>query len=204
MDFTGGAAFENPDNWHSRGYLPHYDASSKYQMLTYRLADSLPANFSLPGSAGGSPAEKLERRKLIEQVLDNGYGSCVLKIPEVATLVEDNFKYFDKKKYDLIAYVVMPNHVHLLIKTYDGFPLSEIIHSWKSFTSRQILKTLENMNEFSSVFKDKKVWQKEYWDRFIRSHEHYLKAIEYIHQNPVKAGLVSNAKDWIWSSAKVL
>ena len=52
------------------------------------------------------------------------------------------------------------------------------------------------------LLKRNSIWQKEYWDRFIRDHNHFIKAVEYIHQNPVKAGLVKNAEEWSWSSAK--
>ena len=54
MTYSEGTEFDNPQNWHSRGYLPHYEAGLKYQMITYRLADSLPKNFTIPRSAGGS------------------------------------------------------------------------------------------------------------------------------------------------------
>ena len=91
----------------------------------------------------------------------------------------------------------MPNHVHILVKTYEDFPVSKIVHSWKSYSSKMILNSLNNR----ASFKDNVVWQKEYWDRFIRNDEHYKKAIEYIHNNPVKAGLVRNAVDWPWSNA---
>lgn len=69
--------FENYQNWSTRGFLPHYDAANKYQMITYRLADSLPV--SSPGTTGGPPVDALKHRKMIESTLDKGYGSCVLK-----------------------------------------------------------------------------------------------------------------------------
>ena len=200
MNFSDGAAFENPQNWYTRGYIPHYDVESKYQMITYRLADSLPKDCFPPGSAGGSPAESLKRRKEIEEILDNGLGSCILKIPDIAKIIIENWHHFDTVKYDLISYVVMPNHVHILIKTYSGFPLSEIVHSWKSFTSRKISEYLNEKSMMPEEFSGNTIWQKEYWDRFIRDYNHYNKAIEYIHQNPVKAGLVKCANEWSWSS----
>ncbi|MCP4458350.1 MAG: hypothetical protein GY816_10065, partial [Cytophagales bacterium] len=140
MTFSEGAEFYNLQNWHSRGYLPHYEAGSKYQMITYRLADSLPKSFTIPGSAGGSPAEEgHERRKAIEEILDSGYGLCILQKPEVAKIVVGNWKHFDATRYDLKAYVVMPNHVHILVKTHEDFTVSKIVHSWKSYTSKMIL-----------------------------------------------------------------
>lgn len=202
MNFSEGAAFDNPQKWRSRGYLPHYDVESKYQMITYRLADSLPYNLFPPGSAGGSPAESLSRRKSIEDILDKCLGSCILKIPQVANIVIENWSHFDSVKYDLMAYVVMPNHIHVLIKTLPINPLSEIIHSWKSYTSRMILNFLKDESILPESLSNNVVWQKEYWDRFIRDYNHFIKAVEYIQQNPVKAGLVNKAGEWPWSSAR--
>ena len=201
----------NAMGWHSRGYLPHYDQDNAYQMITYRLADSLPA--SILGSAGGSPAEcsndtqsaeeikqaKTIRRKKIEAYLDAGYGSCLLKQLPIAELVIGNWYFFDGKRYDLIAYVVMPNHVHLLIKTYQGWSLSDVLHGWKSYTSKEIKKLLRCAGEPPAL--PAKIWQEEYWDRVIRNEAHFNNAVNYIHSNPVKAGLCQQAEDWKWSSA---
>ena len=241
--------FENGQNWYGRGFLPHYDAANKYQMITYRLADSLPkevyGSISPPGSTGGSPVKThtlikpgstggspvknsggspvkpsfetknatLERRKAIESLLDKGYGSCILKNPKIAQIVIDNWQYFDGERYDLIAYVVMPNHVHLLIKTYEGWPLSKVVHSWKSFTAHEIKKVLDKEDRMGGG-KDNtgeppvlpgegfpvKVWQIEYWDRFIRDEKHFNSALSYIFENPCKAGLCEKPEDWPWTS----
>ena len=172
--------FDNHEAWHNRGYLPHYEAGDKLQMITYRLGDSL------PGSVGGSPAKvedlqesDLDRRKRIESLLDNGYGSCVLKNPRIAQMVIENWQFFDGKRYDLIAYVVMPNHVHLLIRTYVGWSLSDVLHSWKSYTSHEMKKILQEEECKGNSGKSSTSmplayagepptlpgWQEEYWDR---------------------------------------
>jgi hypothetical protein len=152
--YGGTAPFNTPKNWASRGHLPHYDTAGKYQMVTYRLADSLPEEAlerierASPGSAGSLPAEEtLKRRKLIERYLDRGYGSCILTHPPIAQMIIDNWKHFDGKRYDLIAYVVMPNHVHLLIKVGTTHSLAQIVHSWKSYTAHQIVNLLVNERE---------------------------------------------------------
>ena len=138
--------FHDEGSWHERGYLPHYDAANYYQMITYRLADSLPQkilnelNLST-GSAelnSASSEYKILKRKLIEKHLDQGYGSCCLREPDAAKIVVEAWQYFDGIRYDLVAYVVMPNHVHVLIKTYASFALSKVIQSWKAFTAREI------------------------------------------------------------------
>jgi len=127
--------------------------------------------------------------------------------------VVDAWKHFDGQRYELVAYVVMPNHVHVLIKTYEGFPLSEVVHSWKSFTAHAIAKYLkrcgrdacaplliEGWDARAPTPTPTKVWQNDYFDRFIRDERHFAQAIAYIHENPVKAGLCGQPNEWPWSS----
>lgn len=199
--------FDNLQNWHGRDFLPHYDSSDKYQMITYRLADSLPKGALNPGTTGVSPVrsdnDKLEKRKVIEEALDKNYGSCILREPRIAKIIIAAWDFFDKERYDLIAYVVMPNHIHLLIKTYEKYTLASIVHSWKSFTAHEIKKLLRNDLSEGKAIKipvSEKIWQIEYWDRFIRDDQHFKNAINYIHNNPVKAGLCKTVSDWEWSS----
>jgi putative transposase len=203
--------FRNDADWHNRGYLPHYDVSHKYQMITYRLADSLPLDLinkiqnSLPGIAGGSPAnrngyteDQVKKRKLIEKYLDHGYGACYLKNPKIAQVVANNWKHFDNKRYDLIAYVIMPNHVHLLIKTYQGHALKDVVHSWKSYTGHKIKKILTEAQAGEPPAIPAKVWMEDYWDRFIRDEKHFHTSIKYILENPLKATLVKQIDQWPW------
>jgi REP element-mobilizing transposase RayT len=220
---------EEEKGWYSRGYLPHFDVSGIYQAITYRLADSFPGSAGVPPAlrakeAGGTPAlpafalnangsraslpqsdaKKTEQRQKIERDLDKGYGSCILREGEIAKIVVDGWKYFDGERYDLVAYVVMPNHVHLLIKTYEGFPLSKVLHSWKSFSAHKIIKHLEICGRDARApgGRDSKIWQNEYFDRFIRDERHFSQTIAYIYENPVKAGLCHHAEEWLWSSIK--
>ena len=71
-------------------------------------------------------------RKNVEKYLDKGYGKCFLKDPAIAQLVADSLKYHDDSKYDLSAWVIMPNHIHFLATPLEGVELSEIAHSIKS------------------------------------------------------------------------
>jgi len=87
----------------------------------------------------------------------------------------------------------MPNHVHALIETQEGFPLADVLHSWKSFTSHKANGFLQRSGE---------LWQREYLDRYVRNAEHYEKVIAYIEENPVKAGLARFKTGWRWSSAR--
>ena len=161
----------------------------------------------------GEELQKVERgsvehRKLMESFYDEGFGSCLLKDGDFAELVIDAWKFFDGERYDLIAYVVMPSHVHLMVKSYVQWPLHKIVHSWKSFTSHEIIKSMKgrrNHSLMSSLLADGTstlpgIWQRQYWDRFIRDERHYKQAIFYIHNNPVKARLCEQAEDWKWSS----
>jgi putative transposase len=179
--------------WHSRGYLPHFDAAGVMQMLTYRLEDALP--HGVLERCLRDASHDAARRRRLEECLDAGLGACFLRRPEAARLVVDNWKHFDGERYTLIAWVVMPNHVHVIITERPGWPLSRVIHGWKSFTAHRI-------NGLLSV--SGRLWEADYWDRGIRDERHYRAAVQYIHQNPVKAGLVAHPEEWPWSSASEL
>ena len=128
------AEFHNREGWSSRGYLPHYNAGNKYQMITYRLGDSLPSSVFEDLDSKGlnkeanllNEQEAKARREFIELALDKSYGSCLLRDKELAQKQIEVWKYFDGERYDLVAYVVMPNHVHVLIQTYVGWDVGEI------------------------------------------------------------------------------
>jgi putative transposase len=192
--------------WHSRGYLPHRDHPGLLQFITYRLADSLPAAVleRVEAELAGLPPGQQDaaRRKKIEEWLDAGHGSCVLRHPEAAACVVDTWRHFAGERYDLIAWVVMPNHVHVLVRTYEGVPLGKIVQSWKSYTGRRIRSLVEEGEGRAGARHSQAVWMREYWDRYIRNEEHFHAAVSYIHQNPVKAGLVKKAEGWHWSSAR--
>ncbi len=93
------------------------------------------------------------------------------------------------------AWVVMPNHVHILFQPAKGWEVRSLVASWKKFTARGILASCAK-----SPLK-MQVWHREYWDRYIRDEAHYERARFYIEQNPVSAGLVTAAEEWLWSSA---
>ena len=107
-----------PDGWHSRGYLPHFDGGEIPQFITSRLADSLPQKLldkwrdELRNDDCDVDAAL---RKRIELFLDRGYGECRLRDPRVATMVQNSLLFFDRSRYRLSAWVVMPNRVHMLL-----------------------------------------------------------------------------------------
>jgi REP element-mobilizing transposase RayT len=176
--------------WHYRGYLPHFDADTLIQFITFRLADSLPKAIfdELIATAAGSSDLRLK----IEAAVDSGLGSCALRDPRIATMVQDALRHFDGRRYKLLAWVIMPNHVHVMVEQMAGYPLGDVIHAWKSFTAKEANKQLGASGSF---------WEPDYFDRFIRDQAHFDIAVHYIHENPVKAGLVASAEGWQWSSA---
>jgi REP element-mobilizing transposase RayT len=183
--------------WHSRGYIPHFDEPWHIQFLTFRLSDSIPAEILNQLQVElRSPAYKRNSARIrhrVESMLDQGHGSCLLKEVRFAELVQNALLYFDTQRYRILAWVIMPNHVHVLAEIIDGWPLGRIMHSWKSYTAHEINKALGKTGP---------VWQREYFDRYIRDDRHYSAVIEYIHRNPVKAGLVKEADEWEFSSSR--
>ncbi len=182
-----------PDSkWHSRGYLPHFDQPGLVQMITFRLADALPSSVLSQVEDGlGSPSDARKRERL-EAFMDAGHGACHLRDARIARVVEDTLLFFDGVRYRLIAWVVMPNHVHVLIETMPGHTLSRVSHSWKSYSSKEAGKILGLTG---------RLWQPECYDRAIRHERHLATAVRYIHENPVRAGLAQEAEDWPFGSA---
>jgi len=189
-----------PKPWHSRGYLPHFDGPFLLQSLTLRLYDAVPDSRVQAWKSELAWAENLpamdprdiELRKRIARYEDAGHGNCWLRDDRIASLVENALLHFDGERYRLIAWCVMPNHVHGLIETRENRPLASIIHSWKSFTAHSANQILDRSGDF---------WFREYFDRFVRDERHFRSAVAYIEENPVKAGLARLREEWRWSSA---
>jgi REP element-mobilizing transposase RayT len=204
------AADVPPSAWRSRGYIPHFDAPLTIQHVTYHLADSLPASMldGLRDELNSMPPlrRSAERRMRIQAWLDAGHGSCVLRVPAAPAMVQESVLHFDAERYRLLAWVVMPNHVHVLFEPLAGWKVGKIVASWKSYTGRRIAEFWKGAKGTAGSglwLAGQRVWQREYWDRYIRNERHLLSAVDYIHQNPVRAGLVSRAEDWEWSSARL-
>ena len=174
--------------WYSRGYLPHFDSQDVVQFVTFRLVDSLPEEAALRLRSAAQP------ESLRDNFLDRGWGACWLRDQRIAQLVEQAFMTFDGRRYRLHAWTIMPNHVHVLLSILPGRPLGTIVGSWKRFTAREANIVLGRTGAF---------WQADYWDRFIRNEEHFSATESYIDLNPVKAGLVAEARFWPWGSARL-
>jgi len=178
--------------WYSSKYLPHFDAPGTQQFITYRLADALPASRRSEWEVFLKLANDLEKQRRIEAYLDRGHGECHLRDPRIAALVQGNLWHHDGVKYRLLAWVVMPNHVHALIELWQ-VPMGKILHGWKSYTAKEANKILGREGVF---------WEDDYFDRKIRDEQHFGRVVRYIENNPVNARLVRAPEDWPWSSAR--
>jgi len=185
-----------PVGWHGRGYLPHFDGGEICQFISYHLGDALPLQiiqrWKTELEREKNEAAKIKFYKRIEDYLDEGAGECYLGRREIAELVQESLLHFDAVRYKLIAWVIMPNHIHFLIKPTNNHPLSEIMKNFKSYTAHEANKILRRSGRF---------WQEDYFDRYIRNYEHFIKTVDYIENNPVKARLCEKRSDWIYSSA---
>jgi REP element-mobilizing transposase RayT len=178
--------------WNERGYLPHRDEPGLVQFVTFHLADSFPSALRSEWEAMLRIEDDRERRLQLETYLDRGGGKCLLRKAEIARLVEECLFHHHSKWYDLHAWVVMPNHVHLLIEPTEA-SLSKIIQELKRYTSREANKILRRTGA---------LWSGDYFDTYMRDSKHQLQTRNYIENNPVKALLVRAPAEWPWSSAR--
>jgi carbamoylphosphate synthase large subunit/REP element-mobilizing transposase RayT len=178
-----------------RGHLPHWEQSGATYFVTFRLADSIPADVLAewkgeraawlklhPQPWDWKTAREYMRRfeEDREHWLDQGHGSCLLREARAAAIVAEALNHFDRQRYLVDAYVVMPNHVHVLFKPLRRNSLADILHSWKSLTA-QVLN--REMNRAGAL------WMQESFDTIVRDAEHLRACREYITQNPAKARL---------------
>ena len=173
-----------------RRRLPHEDPAGKALFLTWHLHGSLPAS-RFPPPGGLSSGESFV---WIDRYLDSSReGPLHLKNEKIALLVVDSIHYAAESlgHYELSAYVVMANHVHLL--AVPRVPPSRLMQSLKGFTSREANKLLGRTGQ--------PFWQRESYDHWVRDATEQARIVSYIENNPVKAGLVARPRDYPWSSA---
>ena len=171
----------------TRVYLPHVKAEGASYFVTFRLADSLPQE----AQERWRELPEIERAREVERHLDTGAGECLLARPELADLVVQALHHHEDR-YVLHDFVVMPNHVHLLLTPGPGQTLSDILHGIKSWTAQEINVLLGR----SGV-----LWQRESFDRVARDDDEMQRLAAYIRHNPVKAGLCAEEAGFRWSSA---
>jgi len=178
--------------WHQRGYLPHFDAPDVTQFVTFQLHDSFPATRRANWEAILCEPDDSAKRKKLEAWLDSSHGECWLRQPDVAELIEKILLEADGHDYRMQAWVVMPNHLHLVVDVWD-VPLTKLINAWKGKSSRLANTLLRRSGKF---------WQEDYYDTLVRDEAYLKRATRYTEQNPVKAFLVKAAREWPWSSAR--
>jgi REP element-mobilizing transposase RayT len=197
--------------FHSRNVLPHLKREGASYFVAFRLAGTLPREVLLQFKAeretilrqalsAKRPLTWHEQEELfrwyssrVDAYLDAGHGACWLRQPDIADLVADALRFFVGVRYELRAWVVMPNHVHAVLRPLPGWTLSEVQKSWKGYTAREANKILKRTGK---VF-----WQTESFDHLVRDDEDMHRCCHYATMNPVNARLCVCPEDWKWSSA---
>jgi len=201
-----------------RRHLPHYQPEGAIFFITFRLAGSLPQEALarlleeaeatakvldglIDADARLCQADLAQRRmfdKWDTALADGKYGPLWLQEHGIASLVADALHYRNGSVYELHAYCIMPNHVHLVctpLRTANGYvSLSSILHSLKSYTAHQANQHIGRNGEF---------WQHESYDHMVRSDAELRRVIEYVINNPVKANLVPDWESWEWTYCKM-
>lgn len=183
------------------GNLPHWQQKGCTHFITWRTEDSIPASFLRQWNqardiwlrvheATPETLERLPPEKLMEyhsrftttfhNELDRGHGACLLRKPAARKITEQALLFFDGERYEMGDFVVMPNHVHFLVRLKEGITIKEQCFSWKRFTSGEINRLTGRRGVF---------WQSESYDHIVRSLEALRTIQNYIANNPVKAGL---------------
>jgi REP element-mobilizing transposase RayT len=187
--------------------LPHWFQPGATYFVTFRTADALPAevlsewteerrrwllahgidpdgaNWQIAFNALPKAQQDAFRRlynSTFHRLLDAGYGACLLKHAEAADIVARAFAHFDGERYQLSDFVVMPNHVHVLLGLLGGTHLADLCYSWKKYTANQINKLFGRRGHF---------WQGESFDHIVRSGAQFDYFQAYIAANPQLAGL---------------
>lgn len=172
------------DVWKGRR-LPHWQAKSDAAyFVTFRLYGSIPQSVveqhrrelcsNLP-----VVKQQAELRRLAEQYLDQQH-DALLKDAALATIVKDVLLLFDQSRYQIIAWTVMPNHVHVVFRLAPETGLDTTIQGWKSVSSHRINRLIKRKG---------KLWQPDYFDRIIRNERMLANVVQYVRDNPEKAGL---------------
>ena len=179
----------------THNHLPHWQQDQATYFLTFRLGDSMPADLLKQWKLERdhwiqnhpkpwSPETEAEYHKnfssRIDHHLDQGHGSCLFRDAENAGIVAGAIRHFDQSRYLLHAWVIMPNHVHLLLTLCESESLARIVASWKRFSAVKIHQQTRNSGT---------LWQKDYFDRMIRDWDHFMNVARYIRRNPQKAKL---------------
>jgi REP element-mobilizing transposase RayT len=186
--------------------LPHWEQAGATYFLTFRLADALPgtllrkwkherAQWRLLHPEPWDEATRVEYHRTfpvrIDRWLDEGHGSCLLRDTPCRNAIEKILQHDEGQSCFHHAWVIMPNHVHVLFSLKAATKLPALVGAWKSISARRLAE-----------FRQKRgaVWQRDYFDRLIREATHFANCVRYIRRNPHKAGLRADEYS-LWESA---
>lgn len=185
--------------------LPHWQQPEACYFITFRLADSLPEHMLREWreekaqwlSARPSPLgveDEMEYHRCfssrIDTWLDAGQGSCLLAELVCRDATEEALRFFDGKRHELLAWIIMPNHVHACVLLHPRWSLEKVVFGWKRHSSGEINRRLGRNGQ---------VWMHDYFDRLIRDEEHLRNVVRYIRRNPEKARLEAG-RYTLWES----
>ena len=195
-------------NYYRRN-LPHWHPSGVSIFLTWRLDGSLPLGVIeklrvMRRELRDRTREVLQVDRLVEYkklfarvdaILDRAStGPLWLSDKRIANVVQDALVNRYARLYYLWAYVVMANHIHVLLKPKNhDTSISTITKNVKGYSSREANRLLERTGQ--------RFWQDESFDHWSRNPSEFARIVKYIENNPVKAGLVNEPEQWEWSSA---
>jgi len=212
-----------------RRNLPHIQPINATYFVTYRLADSIPKSrlfelqiekedFKRQLKTLQDPLEKEKQISEFHKLFFKKYDDTLDKIrsgpvwlqdPEIALIVSNSIKHYDGTVYGLLAYTIMPNHVHQVFhlsedhikeikKSKDryknkSYPVTGILESIKKYTARRANEILDRRGGF---------WERESYDHVVRNNKSLVRIVKYVLNNPVKAGLVELPEEWEWNYCK--
>jgi REP element-mobilizing transposase RayT len=203
---------------HYRRNLPHIQPRGATFLVNFRLAGSLPEEVV---KALHAEAEQLQKKLILIKDTEEKFllrdkeqrrlfgkwdgalhrsqhGPFYLRDDRIAELVTNSIRYHDGEWFDVEAFCIMPNHVHLVITPYEkteteDYGLTQIMHNIKRNSAKQANAILGCKGAF---------WQHENYDHFARDDAELERIIKYVLFNPVKAGLVDDWTEWKWSYCK--
>jgi putative transposase len=110
-------------------------------------------------------------------------------IPAEKNTIVSSLKHFDGKRYELVGYVVMNDHVHVLVWPEENERLEDIIHSWKSYTAHELQRNFGRRDG---------IWQDESFDRIVRNEQELREKMQYVMENPLKRWPDEEHYPWVW------
>jgi REP element-mobilizing transposase RayT len=174
--------------WHSRGYLPHFDAEGVVQHVVLHTRNALTREFY----DGVRDLEPTQKRKRFDEALDASDAGRIFGNPRCAHGLESQLLYFDGERYDLLAWCIMPNHVHVVMCCLNDISLGQIVRTWKVQTTATVNAMLGTKGP---------IFAPDYFGRFMRNGKQAERAIGYVENNPVTAGLCRDPAERPYSSA---